>query len=150
MNASAARAELGDFDELDVRRPQRRDRSARHAGKEKDVVRQLAVGLEEFRRPDRAGFGLDDDDDAVGAVELVAIVLERLYIFMFQRHDLVEAGRQAQLRGIVARDNGQNGEKEQDRRPRSERQILDKLYRGLPHPVSPPFCPVPTGSPGEW
>src|SRR3546814_985362 len=82
-------AVLGDFDVARIGRPERGDGGTRYARQEEDLVGQFLVALEKFLVPDRAGFRLHHDDDAVGAEKLVAILLKRLDVFVAEERKSV-------------------------------------------------------------
>ena len=101
--------------------------AARHVRQEGDRLGDFVQALQRSRRPDAALAGFDDDDQAVGAEQVTAILVERLGIFVAQRKLLLEPGIHAQLDGEAGHDDGEENQEPQHETPVTEQRIFQRM-----------------------
>ncbi len=120
-----------------VRRPQRRDRAPVDAGQEHDRLRDVVELAQARCGPDLAVARMHDDDDAVGAENLVAELEEGADVFVTLRQLLVEAGIHVQPAREHAHHDGEQCQHRQDQPAVREQQPLQLLYAVGDHPEQP-------------
>ncbi|MNC61662.1 hypothetical protein D3C75_1116220 [compost metagenome] len=77
--------------------------------------------------------GVQHHDDAIGAEQHVAVLVEGLDELVLLRQLLVEAGRHAQLRGEASHHQGHQGQHAEGGKTMTEEEALEAEHQGSQH-----------------
>ncbi|MNZ25266.1 hypothetical protein D3C78_424300 [compost metagenome] len=124
---------FGDLHRTGVRRPQRGHAAAVNAGHEEQGLGQVIETSHRPGGPDVPMAGAQHHDDAVGAEQYIAVLVEGLDECVFLGQLLVETGRHFQARGEHRHGQGNGRKRCECRQTMSEQDALEPEHQRREH-----------------